>query len=681
MALTSETLEGSMLREQMAWQNKEKGTVYSPWLQPTGHLAGGKKKKWESCINMMSLSLHDLGWKMDSDMIRWGTVGCQPPGRQEWDAPLEWVKPAVTQIPLKGIQKGRTLLQESAKSGLHWVSDIISTESGEWKHEETDTEHKDLLRQRWQMCLGGDSPDPKWTEAAIGSRACMLKKETCELHHTTGTSLARIPEYGTFECEPQITNGNGVLIAASDGSYKDGKAAFAMRPVQNMTGGAEGRLKGDQSIAKAELIGAWQQLKAALKLLEQGNTEFHGFLDNQGIFKTLRKVKAMTDRKLKRAVQGRVYLREIRHLMQQMPGRITWHWIKSHTMRAGPVHDVHNKTDERAGICTHLPEVEGERFTLWDWDTVIIKENGSVVEGDPRRQIRKRMVQVWWEEKEGTKGRTYRALQRMEPESRALLKAIMGSRGEDKAKKEWAAALGDSWLLAGEYGEDRKCRLCPPCAHLTSPKEKQPAGSQTCNKCIETIEHVALGQCTAETRLLAVNNKLDLEDSLRNIASPMEWDAMGWINRGTLMAMADLEITKFKTTSNTKEDKWVDEYKLGNGWAKWEGIPFTKEDEGGITVDLDRLDESHAVNEYIKDGTETVSTIVMIGEVGMDKVRISPHMMPLLGKLYTMIDTTRLADGVSKWQWLSSVICEIEPRNGPMNEQLRITQRDEIVCN
>ena len=30
MALTSETLEGSMLREQMAWQNKEKGTVYSP---------------------------------------------------------------------------------------------------------------------------------------------------------------------------------------------------------------------------------------------------------------------------------------------------------------------------------------------------------------------------------------------------------------------------------------------------------------------------------------------------------------------------------------------------------------------------------------------------------------------------------------------------------------------------
>ena len=54
-------------------------------------------------------------------------------------------------------------------------------------------------------------------------------------------------------------------------------------------------------------------------------------------------------------------------------------------------------------------------------------------------------------------------------------------------------------------------------------------------------------------------------------------------------------------------------------------------------------------------------------------MRISPHMMPLLGKLYTMIDTTRLADGVSKWQWLSSVICEIEPRNGPMNEQLALS--------
>ena len=48
----------------------------------------------------------------------------EPEGREEWDAPLEWVSPKKTQCPVvEG--GGRSLLQDAAEQGWHWVSQII----------------------------------------------------------------------------------------------------------------------------------------------------------------------------------------------------------------------------------------------------------------------------------------------------------------------------------------------------------------------------------------------------------------------------------------------------------------------------------------------------------------------------------------------------------------------------
>ena len=81
----------------------------------------------------------------------------------------------------------------------------------------------------------------------------------------------------------------------------------ATQPVQNAGQGAAGRLAGVQSIPKAELIGAVMQLRAAAPCLEDGESEFHGFLDNQGIVTNLKQAKLMTDRTIKRGIAGSMY--------------------------------------------------------------------------------------------------------------------------------------------------------------------------------------------------------------------------------------------------------------------------------------------------------------------------------------------------------------------------------------
>ena len=70
IAMTSDTLEGRLVRHQMAIVNKERGTVYSPWLAPDRRL--GRRSQWSSSVNMMERALSTLQWTMDSDVPRWG---------------------------------------------------------------------------------------------------------------------------------------------------------------------------------------------------------------------------------------------------------------------------------------------------------------------------------------------------------------------------------------------------------------------------------------------------------------------------------------------------------------------------------------------------------------------------------------------------------------------------------
>ena len=62
----------------------------------------------------------------------------------------------------------------------------------------------------------------------------------------------REPEYALGEGRPILENGSDNIVAVSDGSVRQGKAAVAAGPVQNMRGSCTSRLSGTQRISKAE---------------------------------------------------------------------------------------------------------------------------------------------------------------------------------------------------------------------------------------------------------------------------------------------------------------------------------------------------------------------------------------------------------------------------------------------
>ena len=70
IALTSDSLEGGMLRQQWRQANKMKGTLFSPLSHP--QISHHDKMKWHSCIRMMEDSLVDMGWSVVTDKPMWG---------------------------------------------------------------------------------------------------------------------------------------------------------------------------------------------------------------------------------------------------------------------------------------------------------------------------------------------------------------------------------------------------------------------------------------------------------------------------------------------------------------------------------------------------------------------------------------------------------------------------------
>ena len=95
IALTSDTVEGRMLRQQVARLNEERGTVYSPWRHPVRH--NEDFGKVQSGIIMLENALSDLGWTIDTDKPAHGSPGFRPEGYQDIDVPLEMIEPALTQ--------------------------------------------------------------------------------------------------------------------------------------------------------------------------------------------------------------------------------------------------------------------------------------------------------------------------------------------------------------------------------------------------------------------------------------------------------------------------------------------------------------------------------------------------------------------------------------------------------
>ena len=119
--------------------------------------------------------------------------------------------------------------------------------------------------------------------------------------------------------------------------------------------------------------------------------DFVGFLDNEGMVKTLRQAQTMSHRDLHRAHQGNLYLREIKALMQKFWARVQWEWLEAHTDRKGWLYERHNKCDHVAGVVAEDADLPQARFVEWDWDFILVDDQGKRVEGDVRRAVRQRV--------------------------------------------------------------------------------------------------------------------------------------------------------------------------------------------------------------------------------------------------------------------------------------------------
>ena len=94
---------------------------------------------------------------------------------------------------------------------------------------------------------------------------------------------------------------------------------------------------------------------------------------------------------------------------------------------------------------------------------IIIKQDGTKVESDPRRQIKKRMQELWWEANAGIESKLARFLRKLGGEEEIEWNKSMAFKGWDRRKRELIAAGREKMGLRSEYGEAAACRLCQQC--------------------------------------------------------------------------------------------------------------------------------------------------------------------------------------------------------------------------
>jgi hypothetical protein len=447
------------------------------------------------------------------------------------------------------------MLMEAQKHGIHWASQLWDGQAARWKEmeEREGGEMERRIRAQWREVLEGEGGrvQPHWDPARHGEKGNIATTVAVEIHTQTGVRADRSTEYSFGHAAPILRNESSNIVWASDGSLKPktGRAGLAAYPVQNGNGCCVARVIGKQSIPKAELVGGWAQLKLSWEDLKQNPDKvFHGFLDNESMFKMLRKAPGLTDRTLKRAEQGGLYLREVRYMMRELrPDQVRWHWMKSHTERGGPLHEGHNRCDEMAGEATGWDDTAAPRLVLWDWGRVLVGKDGQRIESDPRREIRRQMTRWYWKQKGGLEGTAARALRAMDNEQTQALKEVMGEKGRGKDKKEWINGIRRKHGLRSEWEESESwaCRLCGEgCRHHQQNGEKAVAclaesgGCRihkgkcriqrgSCNKCKETVQHTQAG-CIPSLQKLVHANQEEVAEELRNLVKAKEWDRLEW---------------------------------------------------------------------------------------------------------------------------------------------------------
>ena len=161
---------------------------------------------------------------------------------------------------------GTTFLQAAQTRGWHWVRQFLTRE-GDWAPCPDDAgEAGSQLWRRIQGCMGRElgPPPERWLR---GEDAGGSLRGAPERVWDYGRWCARRADEVQLPGEVLVEDGPGRrgqwIMTTSDGSVRDGHAAFAMRPVQGVHGRVAARCKGSQQIYAAELLGGLTQLRVA----------------------------------------------------------------------------------------------------------------------------------------------------------------------------------------------------------------------------------------------------------------------------------------------------------------------------------------------------------------------------------------------------------------------------------
>ena len=685
--LTSNTVEGRMLRKQVGRVNRERGTVVNPFMCPQ-KLTG---RKWPSMLQLTERVLCDIGWKMLTDVFTRNEEDMTEimAKRAEDDFLLEEIEPEVTQQRFRGES---TLLQDAGRHGVYWVSQLLDTDTGTlWEDEEIDrmedwTDSEKIMRKRWMRVLGtergtvkeewrlgagkgrkrenGDGEVNEWINAHRGGYEGPVRmldpKRFPELWGGRDT------EYKTQPGTPLIVNGQKVVVMASDGSLKDGQAGVSMQSVQNGYGHLRSRLTGSQRISKAELIGCWAQVRAVVPLLELSpEMEAYVFLDNKGIQQVAKKAERLSDREIKRSPDSGLYLREIREWKCLFPGRIHVEWIKGHTRRGGPLHDGHGAADLEAGLARDDPMRQQERFVAWDWDFILLDSMNQRIEGDVRRAVRKRMGVLWWEERGGREGETYSNLTGLDSKARRLMGNVLQASGQDWHKKEWIHGVRGRTGLREEWGDDKCCRLCGEC------KCEDECDGEACR---ESLSHILRNRCTPEMERVIVENERELYDLVAKGISVAHREQIQWLKEGEecVKDMEGLRVVEWKEERevNTR-DPWqegIPDTETG-GANKWDGEPFTMETNHGRGVDIRSVLKSHEDGQYPR-ACGVVARRWLTIRSEQTEVTVSGATAVVLPRIAKIVRDSGRWSGDGEAAKCVELMRTVRPRQGPMSVSL-----------
>ena len=205
----------------------------------------------------------------------------------------------------------------------------------------------------------------------------------------TQTSI-RKDQYNISSTPPTISNAppSAPRLSVSDGSMREGKAAFATLPLQNCTTSCTGRVIGKQNVAKSEILGCY----AAAKDTPEGQSIIN-ILDNLGVVTTLNRGPPRFSRhRLRR--NNRTSWNLLFGTIENRHITMSGLWMKGHTKRTSIVNKLQNETDKQAGIATNNNDIDFNRFPLFDEDFLVFDNKGDLIECDVKLAAIQRAAQV-----------------------------------------------------------------------------------------------------------------------------------------------------------------------------------------------------------------------------------------------------------------------------------------------